>query len=171
MPDHTESEHPQSDHSELDHEMERRTAEWLHGLPPRRAPLTLEARVLSELRRRAALPWWRHNFARWPLAARSVFLALCAAVIGLTTMGGAWEARGVQTVNDFGAASLSWAHPARSLAASAAGLATTLVEAIPTTWLYLGLGLCVALYSMLLGLGAAAYRTLYLQPERQGIAP
>jgi hypothetical protein len=51
---------------------------------------------------------------------------------------------------------------------SAGGLAALLVRVIPPLWLYGGLGLGILLYVMLFGLGAAAYRTLYLWPTSAG---
>src|SRR6185437_10884347 len=55
----------------------------LHPLPLRRAPPTLQSRVLEELQRRAALPWWRRSFAHWPSAARAGFVLVCLALIGV----------------------------------------------------------------------------------------
>jgi hypothetical protein len=46
-----------------------------------------------------------------------------------------------------------------------------LVGAIPTTWLYGGIAAGAMLYVILFGLGAAAYRTLYLQPSMMGDRP
>jgi len=46
-----------------------------------------------------------------------------------------------------------------------ANLCASLVDAIPTTWLLPGLAAAALLYAFLFGLGAAAYRLLYLQPH------
>jgi hypothetical protein len=43
------------------------------------------------------------------------------------------------------------------------GLAALLLRVIPPLWLYGGLSLGILLYVVLFGLGAAAYRTLYLR--------
>src|ERR1035438_2139941 len=56
----------------------------LRKLPDRKAPFTLEARVLAELGRRASLPWWRKSFAHWPSAVRAGFFVgagLAAALV------------------------------------------------------------------------------------------
>jgi hypothetical protein len=61
--------------------------------------------------------------------------------------------------------SLSWANPAMSVIEFAAGMVSVVERSIPATWLYVSLGVAALLYAMLFGLGAAAYRTLYLQPS------
>jgi hypothetical protein len=129
----------------------------LHELPLRRAPPTLESRVLCELQRRAALPWWRRSFAHWPLAARAVFVVICGALIRLAFLGGAAAVAG--------ALSLSWAREIGVLMASGGNLATLLARTLPLSWLYEGIAACAVLYAVLFGLGAAVYRTLYLQPQ------
>ena len=128
----------------------------LHELPLRRAPPTLESRVLCELQRRAALPWWRRSFAHWPLPARAVFVVICGALIRLAFLGGAAAVAG--------ALSLSWAREIGVLMASGGNLATLLARTLPVSWLYEGIAACAVLYAVLFGLGAAVYRTLYLQP-------
>jgi hypothetical protein len=126
----------------------------LHELPLRRAPLTLESRVLGELERRAALPWWRRSFAYWPPLARAAFVVICGALIRLAFLGGTTAVAGVR--------SLSWVGV---LTASAGNLATLLAHTAPPTWAYEGIAVCAVLYAVLFGLGAAVYRTLYLQPQ------
>src|SRR5471030_2753064 len=71
---------PSSDHHD---KLEQLISRTLREQPPRRAPRALEQRVLAELERRAALPWWRQSFAHWPLAARGSFFVLSAAVAAL----------------------------------------------------------------------------------------
>jgi hypothetical protein len=136
----------------------------LNELPLRRAPPTLESRVLGELQRRAALPWWRRSFAHWPIAARAVFLVICGALIRLAFLGGAAAVAGVRSLHESGALSLSWARGIGVLMASGANLATLLARTVPATWIYEGIAACALLYAVLFGLGAAVYRTLYLQP-------
>ena len=137
--------------------LDRRLDRTLRELPQRRAPATLEYRVLGELRRRAALPWWRRSFAHWPLLARALFLAICGASIRLALLGGDTAAAGVR--------SFSWARQLGTLAASGGNLAALLARTAPPLWLYDGIAVCGVLYAILFGLGAAAYRTLYLQPS------
>jgi hypothetical protein len=48
------------------------------------------------------------------------------------------------------------------------GLTPVLLRAIPSGWLYVGVAVSLALYIVLFGLGAAAYRTLYVEPSLTG---
>jgi hypothetical protein len=60
---------------------------------------------------------------------------------------------------------VTWAHPAIVILTSMSGLATVLVGAVPSAWLYGGLGLTVCLYAILLGLSATGYHFLYAHPS------
>jgi hypothetical protein len=127
----------------------------LQELPQRRAPATLELRVLGELERRAALPWWRRSFGHWPLAARAAFVVLCGVLIRLAFIGGAMAIDAIR--------SLSWAHDALAVIGWAADLAAVVAHFAPPAWAYEIIALCAALYAILFGLGAFGYRSLYLQ--------
>ena len=136
--------------------LERLLDRTLHELPLRRAPPTLESRVIRELDRRAALPWWRRSFAHWPLLARAGFLVICGVLIRGAFLSGATAVTGVR--------SLSWVREVGGLTASAANLVAVLARIQPPTWAYAGMAVCAVLYAVLFGLGAAVYRALYLQP-------
>jgi hypothetical protein len=136
----------------------------LRNLPLRRAPVTLESRVFSELQRRAALPWWHRGFTSWSLVTRAAFVAICSAIIAFTLLG-SWAIAGVRTLNGFGALAMSWTQPAIATMAAAGEFSALLVRVIPETWLYGTLAVGATLYGLLFGLGAAAYRSLYLQPS------
>lgn len=141
----------------------------LSGLPPRRAPSTLESRVANELARRASAPWWRASFGNWPVGARVMFILVCAALVAATVLGGVSAYLGDRSFNEASAVLLSWAHPLLTVVSSAGGLVALLVHVIPPLWLYGALGAGIFLYVTLFGLGAAAYRTLYL-PSSAGDA-
>jgi hypothetical protein len=143
-----------------DEMLERLVDRALQDLPLRRAPESLESRVFAELERRAALPWWRRSFAHWPLPARAGFLVICIVLIGLVFAGGATAMDGLR--------SLSWPREAGVLMASAGNLLASLTRAVPAGFVYASLAVCAALYAVLFGLGAAMYRTLYLQPQNGG---
>jgi hypothetical protein len=143
---------PNESHEALERLLDR----TLRELPLRRAPPTLESRVFGELERRAALPWWRRSFAYWPLLARAAFLVICGVLIRLAFLAGATAVAGVR--------SLSWAREAGTITASAANFAALLAHTVPPAWAYEGVAVCAVLYAVLFGLGAAVYRTLYLQP-------
>jgi hypothetical protein len=147
---------------EAEAKLERLLDRTLRDLPLRRAPATLESRVLGELERRAALPWWRHNFARWPGGARAAFVSICAGLIGLALFGGVWATAGLRLLNESGALSMPWVRQAVAITDVAAELIALLVRAVPPAWLYDGLAVSALLYAVLFGLGVAAYRTLYV---------
>ena len=137
----------------------------LRDLPLRRAPATLEARVMDELARRAALPWWRRSFGHWPIFARAVFLLICAGLVWLAFLEGAVAVAGVHSLHDSRLLPLTWARDVGVLAAAAGNLLALLARTSPPSWVYEGIAVCAALYALLFGLGAAVYRTLILQPH------
>jgi hypothetical protein len=124
-------------------------------LPQRRAPSSLESRVWSELARLASLPWWQRSFLHWPLAARAGFFVLSAGLCALTFLGSARVLAGFGSVRRL-ADSLTWL----STAAEALG---SLLRLVPSIWIYEALAAAALLYALLFALGAAAYRTLYLE--------
>jgi hypothetical protein len=155
-------------HTESEQKLEQVLNQALKGLPPRRAPSTLESRVVQSLARRALLPWWRVSFANWPMSARVGFALISAALMAATILGGLSAYLGDRSLNEISALVLAWMHPFLAVMSSAGGLAALLVRVIPPMWLYGTLGLGILLYVTLFGLGAAAYRTLYIQPSLAG---
>jgi hypothetical protein len=146
---------------------EELVSRMLRKVAARRAPASLQVRVLQELQRRAALPWWRRGFANWPLAARAAFMALSVAIMGLTFLG-SWVGAGARVVQELQLLSTSWAQPAVAAVASAAGWAALLGRVIPPGYLYGSLAVGAVLYAVLFGLGAAAYHTLYRPQSMAG---
>jgi hypothetical protein len=157
-----------SKHIDSEQKLERALTQALEGLPLRRAPSTLELRVVDELERRAALPWWRVSFTHWPAVPRVAFVAVCIALVAATILGGVFAFAGDRSFDQAAALVLSWVQPFLAVMSSAGGVATLLVRVIPPLWLYGGLALGIVLYVTLFGLGAAAYRTLYLRPSSLG---
>jgi hypothetical protein len=151
--------------NQTDDDLARSLGRMLQELPSRSAPATLEVRVLAELERRAALGWWRRSFSQWPLLARAAFLVISAALIRLVLLEGAIAVAGVRSLHESGRLSPSWAHDAGVLAAAAGNLITLLARTVPPAWAYAGIAAGAMLYAVLFGLGAAVYRTLYLQPQ------
>ncbi len=145
-----------------DEKIERLLTDVLRDLPLRRAPAVLQEQVLAELQRRAALPWWRLSFVFWPAVARGAFVVLCAVLIGMIFLGGAWAVAGLRALSESAATALAWTKPVLALTASAGGVMSVLAHSIPPLLMYGILGMGVVLYVLLFGLGAAAYRTLYL---------
>jgi hypothetical protein len=144
-------------------ELEELIHRTLRDLPPRRAPRTLELRVLAELERLAALPWWRQNFAHWPLAARVAFLVASAGVVKVVLMAVVWTMAGydnAQFASAF-APQFAWFQAVTDLANTFANTCGAVIRNIPLLWLYGGAAAIAAMYAALFGLGAAAYRTIY----------
>ena len=154
--------------TESEQKLEQVLHQALKGLPPRRAPRTLESRVLESLAHRASSHWWRVSFANWPVGARVAFVLICAALVAATILGGVSAYVGDRSVSEASALVLGWVHPLLAVMSSAGGLASLLMRVIPPLWLYGTLGLGILLYVTLFGLGAAAYRTLYLRSSSAG---
>jgi hypothetical protein len=134
----------------------------LKGQPLRRAPATLGERVLAEIGRRAALPWWRRGFAHWPLAARIAFVLGVLAMVWLVYALTGSAATDAETAVRSGLGDLvgSWPATLRTLASAGRELVTLAARAIPTEWLYGVAVVVAALYVACFGLGAATYRVL-----------
>jgi hypothetical protein len=135
----------------------------LRDLPARRAPRTLEGRVLAEIGRRAALPWWRQSFLHWPAAVRGIFFVVSAAAAAAAIAGLFGLARGPESAQWAQALSqrFGWLLFLRTLCADSWQAAGDVYRAIPPLWLTGALAVVVACYATLLGVGAAAYRTFF----------
>jgi hypothetical protein len=145
-----------------DNELEQRISQWARQLPPRKAPRSLEMRVLAAIAAREALPWWRKSFAHWPAAIRVVFLGVTAALAAGTVwiLLGAMGATSVEAAGEVFTAPLAWWH---NLNAASRSLLDLVLRALPPSamsWIYLSLGLVAAAYVALIGAGAAMYRVL-----------
>jgi hypothetical protein len=141
-----------------DSALERQVNEVLRSLPPRPAPEHLMTRVLEQLEQRAAMPWWRRQVVQWPTGARLSFALLAAGLMLLSLAGSA----GLPRVTHATAPVLSWGHHMLALLSGLLRLLTTLVGLLPMAWLQAFLVLAVFAYLILFGVGAAAYRLLYL---------
>jgi hypothetical protein len=137
--------------------LERQVGELLRSLPPRAAPEHLAARVLEQLAQRAAMPWWRRQVTQWPTSARLSFALLAAALMLLSLAGSASLPR------VSAAPVLSWGQHVLSLFNVLPRLLAALVGLLPMAWLQAFLVVAVVAYLFLFGVGAAAYRLLYLE--------
>jgi hypothetical protein len=142
-------------HEKLEHFIQQ----TLRDLPNRRAPHTLERRVLAEIARRAALPWWRKSYAYWPAPVRAAFFVGSAAIAALVVAGIFTLTRGSAGTETLGqiAAQLGGI---RSFFETVFDKIVMIVRAIPPLWLYGGIALIASCYLTLIGIGAVAYRTL-----------
>jgi hypothetical protein len=147
-----------------DREIETRLGQALRGLPERRAPATLESRVLDTLARRAPLPWWRRDFREWPAPARVAFGVTSAALIVLTVLAAA--AANADLASQ--ALSTPVLHEASVLFVIARTLNNSLTTLLSSSWVLGCLIASAALYAALFGLAIAGYRTLYLNADPEG---
>jgi hypothetical protein len=146
-----------------ENDLEKRITLLLKDLPPRKAPLTLESRVMAAIAAREARPWWRKSFASWPVAVRGVFLA-GTATLAAATVWGLLRGLGAAPVLEVGEAAATPMVWWQQLRAAATGISAILKPLLPenlSLWFYSAIALVVAVYGSLLGLGATAYRLLW----------
>jgi hypothetical protein len=144
-------------------ELEQFIHQSLRTLPPRRAPRTLEARVLAALEHRAMIPWYHQSWSEWPAALRAIFLVLASGFAGAFMAGFYFLYSGVDAGALAAQASSRLSFFTRLYHATAwvVELGANQISSLPSLWLYGGLALIAALYATFFGLSAAAYRTLY----------
>lgn len=144
-------------------ELEQFIHRGLRSLPPRRAPRSLEARVLAAIEHRATVAWYHRSWSYWPAAARAAFLAVATGVTGAAVAAFYLMTQGVDTGLVAREAGRRFEGLSRLYNAGVwtADFVSYIVGGIPAPWLYGGIATFVALYVAFFGLGAAAYRTLY----------
>ncbi|MEO6569155.1 MAG: hypothetical protein ABIO94_10375 [Opitutaceae bacterium] len=143
--------------------LERLIRKTLRELPARRAPASLEQRVLAEIERRAARPWWQKSYPHWPLVARCGFLIGSAAVLKIVIMAAVWVLVGFESapfVEAF-STSFAWLQALTDLAESLWQFCAAVLSTVPRFWLYAGAVCFAAMYATLFGLGAFAYRVFH----------
>ena len=129
---------------------------YLHD---RRAPRSLETRVLAEIQRRAALPWWRKSYADWPTPVRAGFFlgsAVAAALAVLSFSRLALPASVAETLQTRTSSLAALGSAGDALVR----LASHFLQSVPSLWLYGSVAAFAGCYLCLVGLGAAAYKTL-----------
>ncbi|MES2691839.1 MAG: hypothetical protein V4773_00110 [Verrucomicrobiota bacterium] len=157
---------PTPESPDREEKLERLVHQTLRDLPARRAPRGLEQRVLAELERRAALPWWQKSFTHWPLAARAAFLVLGFLGVGkLMLLGSEWAMPGLDLTSYRVALAqqFAWVDSIVAVVHAIRGFFEILGRNIPPLWLYGGLAFFAAMYAAIFGLGAAAYKALRVQ--------
>lgn len=143
--------------------LERLIGHVLKEQPLRPAPRALQMSVLAEIERREALPWWHHSFLHWPLAVRALFILVSLGIAKLALTGVMLLVASVHSepvVATF-AKPMSWAEGSADVMSKMVNVASLVLNAIPSHWLYAGIALAATLYIALVALGATAYRTLY----------
>jgi hypothetical protein len=149
----------------LDGEMEARLGQALRALPERRAPATLESRVLDALARRIPLPWWRRSFGEWPAAARVAFGVTSAVLVVLTVLAAGAANANLGSLGASHALSTPVLHDASVFFVIAKTLSVSLASIVSSGWVLGCLIASAALYVALFGLAIAGYRTLYLNAD------
>lgn len=147
--------------------LERLVGQVLRKQPLRRAPASLEARVLGEIAARARLPWWRRGIASWPAAVRVPVIAGCAICVPLVWIASLrLAARLVSVATHPGIAGpIATLRDDWRAIVSLATVSAHVVQAIPREWLLGGLVATATLYSALFALVAIGYSLLYPRPE------
>ena len=136
-------------------ELERLVTRALQDQPLRRAPATLERRVLAQLESGAGVARWRSGFAHWPVAARLVFLAASVGVVKLALSMALWLSTPLQSpaFSPELPTQIAWL---QTLLVAGASIART----VPSVWVHAGIGVLAIMYAALFGIGASAYRTM-----------
>lgn len=151
-----------------DEKLERLVSQTLRQQPLRRAPASLEARVLSEIAARSRLPWWRRGIATWPAAVRIPVIACCAICVPLVWIASLWLATklvSVATHPGIAGPIAAVRHTGRAVV-SVGTLSVHIVQAIPREWLLGGIIATATLYAVLFALIAAGYSLLYPRAEK-----
>ena len=145
-----------------DDKLEAAVHRILRSAPERTAPASLEQRVMAEIARRAALPWWRKSFAHWPGLVRALFLALgglaAAAVVYAAYL--AAHSAGASQISQGISGAYAWILVGRDVAAAASMRLKTFASSLPPYLLYGGAATIAICYATVGALGAAAFRAL-----------
>jgi hypothetical protein len=136
-------------------ELEQLITRALRDQPLRRAPDTLERRVLAQLESGAVTARWRRGFAHWPLAARFAFLAASIGVVKLALSIGSW------LTTPLGASTHSFDLPSQVAWLQTMVVAiSSVARTVPSLWVHAGVAFLAILYVALFSIGASAYRTV-----------
>jgi hypothetical protein len=149
----------------LDREVEARLGQALRTLPERRAPASLESRVLDALARRVPMPWWRRSFGEWPAAARIAFSVTSAVLVVLTVLAAAAASANFGSLGASRALATPVLHDASVFFVITRTLSVSLASILSSSWVLGCLIASAALYAALFGLAIAGYRTLYLNAD------
>jgi len=144
-------------------ELEQFIHSTLRSLPARRAPRSLESRVMAALEQQAMVPWYHKSWSYWPAAIRAAFLVLATGVTGAVVAAFYLGFNGVEQSNIAAQAGerLSFFTSIYHVAAWIVDLGAQVIGRIPPLWLYGGAVTIALMYATFFGLGAFAYRTLY----------
>lgn len=155
-----------SSRDQSDEKLERLVSQVLRDQPLRRAPASLETRVLGELAARSRLPWWRRGIATWPVSVRIPVIATCAVCVPAVWVLSLWLAAHLASVTRSRMAGpLATIRDAGHTVSSLGALTTHIVQSIPREWLLGGFVATATLYATLFALAAFGYSLLFPRPE------
>ena len=145
--------------------LEALISQAVKDLPSRPAPRSLESRVLAEIQRRAALPWYQQSFARWPVAMRGAFLLASASAAAVVTVMVIPYLSGTApaVLQPYTSNAQGWYDSLLNAVQVLTQLGSNAFSRIPTLWLYAGLAAVASSYAALVGIGTAAYRAVRTQ--------
>jgi hypothetical protein len=152
-----------SSRDQTDEKLERLVSQVLRDQPLRRAPASLETRVLGELAARSRLSWWRRGIASWPAAVRVPVIAVCAVCVPLVWILSLWVATRLVSVATHPqlAGPLAPLLDAGHAIASFGTIVSHIIQSIPHEWLVGGIIATASLYVVLFALVAIGYSLLY----------
>jgi len=155
-----------SSRDQTDEKLERLVSQVLRDQPLRRAPASLETRVLSELAARARLPWWRRGIATWPASLRVPVIAICAVSVPTVWILSLWLATHLASATRSRVAGpLAAIRGTGHAFASLGTIITDIVQGIPREWLVGGFIATATLYAALFALVVVGYSLLFPRPE------
>lgn len=155
-----------SSRDQSDEKLERLVSQVLREQPLRRAPASLEARVLNELAARVRLPWWRRGVTSWPAMVRVPVIAGCAVCVPLFWVLSLWLAtRLVPVTRARIAGPLAILHGTRHTLAALGAVVTHIIQSVPRDWLLGGMIATATLYATIFALIAIGYSLLFPRPE------
>ncbi len=146
--------------SDYEKRLEAQIGQALKGLPELPAPRTLLPRVLAVVQSRAALPWYRLPWERWPVGWRTLALVVLLGSFGGLCFAG-WE---LVRTEGFALAMREvsgWFSGLSAVGNAVHVLVSTLLLALrqlPTAVLAVGVALLVLSYAICMGVGAAWVR-------------
>jgi hypothetical protein len=144
-------------HDTKQQRLERLIGAGLSSQPTIKAPASLQQRVLAELARRAALPWWRKSIGHWPVSMRLAFVST-ALLAGWILLSGA----GRITAPLHG--QISWLQSTAAVCAMLGSLVSHVIDVVvlqvPAIWLYGSIAALLLMYVTLAGIGVTVYRSL-----------
>jgi hypothetical protein len=136
-------------------ELERQLTRALQEQPLRRAPSSIEQRVLARIAAEGATARWRRGFTHWPVAARVAFLAASVGAVKLVFMFTMWLS------TPLGSPALPFDLPSQVAWVQTLFIAIgSVVRTVPSLWIHAGVIILMVMYAAVFGIGASAYRTV-----------